>query len=120
MFGKKRIKELEADVASRDVRIKDLEEKLTLRNDITGLIGSVDAMSDGAITSSSILGALKSHDVAMYVDDYYGGKVIEQESHPVTVLDENGKATYHKTKQKPDKGFNYKLERLVNPFEEVA
>jgi len=42
--------------------------------------------------------------VAEYVDDYYGGKVIKQEATKVVILDENGNATYSQTKRKPKKG----------------
>ena len=47
--------------------------------------------------------------VPVYVDDYFGGKVIKQEATPVTILDENGKATYALTANKPTKGKAYLL-----------
>jgi hypothetical protein len=50
--------------------------------------------------------------VAVYVDDYFGGKVIKQEATKVVIIDKNGKTTEAFSKQKPDKGYSYKLVRL--------
>jgi hypothetical protein len=64
------------------------------------------------IASNCVIGSceLKLPDnVPVYVDDYFGGRVIKQEAMPVTILDENGKATYGLTKRQPDKGKSYIL-----------
>lgn len=50
--------------------------------------------------------------IAQYVDDYFGGKVIKQEATKVVILEKDGERKEAFTKQKPDKGFSYKLVRL--------
>lgn len=49
--------------------------------------------------------------VLQYTDDILGGKVIKQEGVKCLVIDQNGDVTTGLTKQKADKGFNYKLIR---------
>lgn len=51
-------------------------------------------------------------DVARYVDDYFGGKVLKQEATKLVKLDKNWNVTYHMTKRLPDKGFSYLLVRF--------
>ena len=99
-------------------QIDDLREALNRRDDIVEILDrltdkekspylSVDACGDWA-TSSNVMNALDDS-VPRYVEDYFGGKVIKQESTPVTILDEQGKATYSQTAQKPDENKTYKL-----------
>ena len=47
--------------------------------------------------------------IPRYVEDFFGGKVIKQESNPVTILDRSGKATYGVTKKALPKGQKYHL-----------
>jgi hypothetical protein len=56
-------------------------------------------------------GKVNGGELAILLEDYFGGKVFKQEATKVVELDEDGKATYHVTKQKPDKGYKYKLVR---------
>lgn len=75
------------------------------------LLGRVKKNQDSCITVSggSIAGSLNINgvdfdkDVAVYIDDYFGGKVIKQESIKVVILDEEGNATYARTSQKNKK-----------------
>lgn len=48
---------------------------------------------------------------AVYVDDILGGKVIRQEGNKCIVISPTGDVKTGFTKQKPDKGYNYKLIR---------
>lgn len=50
-------------------------------------------------------------DVAQYIDDYFGGKVIKQEATKVIVIEKSGEVKTGLTKQPADKGFSYKLVR---------
>ena len=97
--------------------IKDLQASLNRRNDIVELIDKVtDITRSNKNFITSLDGCIAGGelnipaDVARYVDDYYGGKVIRQEATPVTILDENGKATYALTAKQPPKGKKYILE----------
>lgn len=97
--------------------IKDLQASLNRRNDIVKILDRLTnkdtspflSVEQGYVTSSGVMGALDDT-VPRYVDDYYGGKVIKQEATPVTILDENGKATYALTAKQPLKGKKYILE----------
>ena len=46
-----------------------------------------------------------------YTEDILGGKVIKQEGTKCIVIDKNGDVEIGLTKQKADKGYNYKLQR---------
>lgn len=48
-------------------------------------------------------------DVAVFVEDYFGGSVIKQEATKVVVLNEDGEASYYLTSKSPDKGRKYLL-----------
>ena len=52
-----------------------------------------------------------SEDVAVYVDDILGGKVIKQEGTKCILVSEDGSVTEGLTKESPDKGYVYKLVR---------
>ena len=49
--------------------------------------------------------------VLQYTEDILGGKVIKQEGTKCIVIDKNGDVEIGLTKQKADKGYNYKLQR---------
>lgn len=70
-------------------------------------------VSGGTITgATNIMGVDFDKDVAVYVNDYFGGKVIKQESIKVVILDKDGKATYSqtaRTNKKSDFQRNYVL-----------
>ncbi len=50
-------------------------------------------------------------DVLVYVDDILGGKVIKQEGNKCLVVDKKGNVKTGLTKEKVDKGYDYKLVR---------
>jgi len=88
----------------RKEKFEEICEKLTDKTNNLGV--SFDtAISCGQASAMDQL----DETVAIYVDDYFGGKVIKQESHPVTILDEEGKATYAVTGRKLPKGQTYHL-----------
>ena len=81
----------------------------------------LDKISDKWITSGNGI-VMSSHgglgyelsineNVAQYVDDYFGGKVIKQEATKLIEIAIDGKVGTAYTKQKPDKGYKYKLIR---------
>ena len=94
-----------------------LMNSLAFRDDVVEILDRITkketspfitADSAGEYCSFDVMAAL-DHSVPRYVEDYFGGKVIKQESTPVTILDENGKATYSQTAQKPSKDKSYRL-----------
>lgn len=89
---------------NRKEKFEEILEKLTDKVVDGDLISTANT---DWITSSGELSL--PDNVPVYVDDYYGGKVIKQEATPLTVLDKNGKATYHYTAKPPTKGYNYRF-----------
>jgi len=112
IFNSKKVAELTHENKLLEARIADLIEKLFLKDQALQGIGTIGTAMDDFVSASNIWPTIsREHDIAVYIKDYYGGKVVEQESHPVTVLDVDGKATYHRTAKSPDKGYTYILER---------
>lgn len=110
-----RIQELEKENEQLKSEVTRLTDKLEIFEKVKEVEDSVFALT-GTIGASISDGQINfPDDVLVYVDDYYGGKVIKQEATDLTVLDASGKATYHKTKQAPDKGYKYRLERTPAP-----
>ena len=92
------------EALNRKEKFEDICDKLADKtNDLAY------AMDGNICSSSSVMDRLDDS-VPRYVDDYFGGKVIRQESTPVTILDEKGKATYAVTAQKPKSKQMYILE----------
>jgi hypothetical protein len=63
---------------------------------------------DWAISSAELI---LPDNVLVYVDDILGGKVIKQQANKCLVIDKDGNVKTGVTKEKPDKGYNYKLIR---------
>lgn len=62
------------------------------------------SITGGSISGSvSIMGVDFDKDVAVYIDDYFGGKVIKQESIKVIAIDKDGNVTYGRTDRKNKK-----------------
>lgn len=105
-------------VGQYEEAIKDLKEALYRKDE---LVKIVDKLVDRSITTDNTLSSLNGcimagelilpNDVPRYVEDYFGGKVIKQEATPVTILDEQGKATYGLTAKKASEGRLYILEQ---------
>jgi hypothetical protein len=102
-------------VAGYEKYVEDLREALNRKEGFEKILDKLtDKMVDFGDTSikwvsgSDIMINLDDT-VPRYVDDYFGGKIIKQESTPVTILDRNGKATYGVTARKPKKGKNFIL-----------
>lgn len=101
----------------RKEKFEKITEKLV---DITAKInpkafnqdGSYSLTGDGGWITAGSIDVMASLDdsVPRYVEDYFGGRCIKQEAYPVTILDENGKATYALTATKPDKNKRFILE----------
>lgn len=93
---------------------KELKELLTCIVNRTGIpdgakIGDYLTFgSNGASWSGEIVLPDK---VPVYVDDYFGGKVIKQEATKVIHITKSGEILTGLTKEKSDKGFIYLLQR---------
>lgn len=95
--------------------IKDLKEALYRKDTLVEVVdkltdrtSDIAAQLDNYVTSCGLMESLDDS-VPRYVEDYFGGKCIRQESTPVTILDANGKATYSQTGRKTAKGMKYIL-----------
>lgn len=105
-------------IARYEDNIKDLREALWRKEKFEEILGKLtdkaNVFGDASMTwvSGGDVMACLDDSVPRYVEDVLGGKVIKQEATPVTILDENGKATYGYTKQKADKGRTYKLVQI--------
>ena len=105
-------------VEHKDKSIDDLREALWRKEKFEEIC---DKLADkvnvlgvtGEFGSQTVMDRLDDS-VAVYVDDYFGGKVIKQEATPVTILDHEGKATYGLTKREPDEGEKFILYHKPN------
>lgn len=111
-------KKHEAIVRDLKEDLKYLEIELTEARDLKKVLATLAADRKSYLTSdnlSCISASASGYEltlpatVPVYVEDYFGGKVIKQEATPVTILDAKGKATYSQTAKKPKKGMNYIL-----------
>ena len=89
---------------NRKDKMEEIMDKLTDKVSICESSLSVSTR----ITAKELMSALPDT-VPVYVEDYFGGKVIKQEATPVTILDKNGKATYGLTARKAEKNKLYIL-----------
>jgi hypothetical protein len=103
-------------------QIDDLREALNRKESFEKIMDKVvDKTNSLTVDFASCVGTadLMMHlddSVPRYVEDYFGGKVIKQEATKVTILDENGKATYALTKKPADKGKKFLLVREDDEF----
>lgn len=92
---------------------EELKEARDLKLIVEKLSGTLTSSGTGIYYNTS-LGTFDLNlpdNVLVYVDDILGGKVIKQEAIKCLVIDEKGNVTTGLTKQKPDKGYSYKLLR---------
>lgn len=101
-----RIQKLEKEI-SEARNLKEILDKLTIKWTTITSSGGID--NDVSWIGGTHFSLDES--VLVYVDDYFGGKVIKQEATKLVIVDEKGDVTYSQTKQSPDKGFKYKLLR---------
>jgi len=107
-------------VAEYEQAIDDLKKTLNCRNDIVEILDRLTdketspfvSVSNSFVAGDDVMSHLDDS-VPRYVEDVNGGKVIKQEATPVTILDEDGKATYGYTKESPDKGKKYQLKETI-------
>lgn len=85
---------------------RDLKEILNKFSGLT-INGNGFSITGGSWNTDLVL----PDNVAQYVDDYFGGKVIKQEAIKVIEINKDGEIKTGLTKQKPDKGYSYKLVR---------
>lgn len=100
-------------------QVKELELKLEQaekNTDLKEILHRLSSIKINNLSFSDTCGTWEtnltlSNDVLVYVDDILGGKVIKQEGVACVVVSKDGNTRIGLTKQKPDKGFNYKLIR---------
>lgn len=110
----KEIENLKKDIQYKDIEINNLREELRQGSILEKLVINKNNHYTvyGHGLDMSFSGEISlTDDVAIYVPDILGGKVLKQEGTKCIKIDNQGKVTEGLTKQKPDKGFNYKLIR---------
>jgi dihydrodipicolinate synthase/N-acetylneuraminate lyase len=85
--------------------LKNVLEKVTDKMDF---YGKSIAGFDGLICGGELI---LPQQYAKFVDDYFGGKVIEQTANKVVIIGKDGTVRYAKTAKPNDKGYGYKLIR---------
>lgn len=101
-----------ADLIEKNLK---LEKELSQAKDLKDILNKFSGLLTGeGITFNTVSGGwslnLPDH-VLQYTEDILGGKVIKQEGTKALVIDKNGNVKTGLTKQKPDKGYSYKLIR---------
>ena len=109
IFNKKanRIKELEVDYAAlqkKYAEARDFKVILTKLADKAGTTVSMAYVDDLVGSGGHI-----PDDVARYVEDLFGGKVIEQEANKAILIGKDGSIKTGHTRKACDKGREYKL-----------
>ena len=111
MITDKRHKEIVDDYKYKMGKmITQLAEARDLKNILDRLTDKFDLIASprSCVLSVGVMNCLDDT-IPRYVEDYFGGRVIKQESTPITILDEKGIATYGMTKKPADKGRKYLL-----------
>lgn len=102
-----------ADLEVRELRLQsELKEAKDLKNVLTELtrISSFNTRAVDNIFEAGSPNLNLPDDVARYINDLCGGKVIKQEAKTRAIkIDKEGNVTTGYTKHKPNKGFTYKL-----------
>lgn len=113
MFKSTKIKILELEVKYLENKIERLEEGQSLVKHLRELDQKASIFRDlTTLDQSGDITLTIPTEYAKYVDDYYGGNVIEQIATKLVVIDDHGDVSYHYTAEEPDKGYSYKLERI--------
>lgn len=102
--GAKKCAELEEELA----KAKDLKDIL---NQLAQRDNKIQFTTPSGLFTDSCGGVGIDDSVAVYVDDFFGGKVIKQEATPVIRISKGGNIERGYTKQKPDKSYTYRLIR---------
>ena len=92
---------------------KELEQAKNLESILEKFDHSISGLRSSFFRTSSGGYELPLPDtVLQYTEDILGGKVIKQEGTKCIVVDKDGNVKTGLTKQKADKGYSYKLQRL--------
>lgn len=111
------IEKTNRDVAKRYGEIiEDLREKLEEAKDLKSILESLTNKYVNFSSGFAYLNGFNNNvalpdNVATYEADILGGKVIKQEATKCIIIKKDGSITEGITKQKPDKGYTYKLVR---------
>lgn len=91
-----------------------LKSKLKEAQDLKSILEKMSSITINGVDWASSGGSFSVHypeNVAVYVDDILGGKVVKQEGIKCLVIDKEGNVKTGLTKNKPDGGYTYKLVR---------
>lgn len=112
------LENLKKEINCKDIEINNLREELRQARDLSSILEKLvldknnHSVVYGPGFNISCSGEISfTDDVAIYVPDILGGKVLKQEGIKCIKIDKDGNPKEGLTKQKPDKGFNYKLIR---------
>ena len=112
------VTELSFKLSKKELEIEQLKVQLAHARDLKAIvekiaqvkIGSDSLLYSDGTTISTGWGEMPDN-VLVYVDDILGGQVIKQEANKCLVIDFDGNVEEGLTKDKVDKGYNYKLVR---------
>jgi hypothetical protein len=107
------------EVDNLNSQVVTLKKELAEAKDLKAILEKLYPLNEFVSNCKSVLGSsvrggyeLSLPDnVLVYVDDILGGKVIKQEGTKALIISKNGEVKTGLTKQKPDKGYSYKLVR---------
>jgi hypothetical protein len=112
----KTYKELIDKITNLELRCYEYSAKLEKAENLKDILDKMTSMTINGIGFANAMGSWNLNmdlpdNVAQYVEDMLGGKVIKQEANKVIKIDQQGNVTTGLTKQAKDKGFSYKLIR---------
>lgn len=93
------------------MQLGEVLQKLTGKVELSCKAFSGIHISGGSLACEAINGIQIGENLAQYVDDFFGGKVIKQEATKVIQISKDGEVSTGLTRQKPDDGFTYILRR---------
>lgn len=110
------IEQLYKNISILELQLKESKQEKEKNTDLKEILNKLSSIKINGLSYSDTGGTWKtdftvSDNVLVYVDDILGGKVIKQEGVTCVVVSKDGNTRIGLTKQKPDKGFNYKLIR---------
>ena len=107
-------------IIEKNNEIKDLKERLSKAETLERVLDKIwSTVECSSITlngkfpdvSSLNIDKINGGEPAIYVDDYYGGKVIKQEATKLIIIRNDGTIIEGYTKKEPDKGHSHKIVR---------
>lgn len=108
------IKKHNQKVNELETKISELKQDLAEARNLKSILEKFSDFSVNGIHFGSVGGSINLNlpdTVLEYTEDILGGKVIKQEGIKCLIIKKDGSVEKGLTKQKPDKGYTYKLIR---------